>query len=263
MLGLLFGQQKASNSWKSGVGPKLTKISGGVKHGHLEEGGPKRAKIQYGVKPDIFKILEWAHWWWHASSGRPCGAHHRCLGHDGVRNASRRPWIAPTGMEGSIREDRDHKRAVTEARRIERLARGLSGGGRLCLQTKLEHQLYTPHPKQRGFTSWWHQVLGWWQPRLFLETRSRPELKRLSAWWARKMPFSWRSCLQILRSACCQHAHAHGKSLVVRGDHARTGRPNRLPLQSGDEGEDYIILLDLCPVHVAAVSDRRLLISAF
>ena len=35
----------------------MAKISGGVKPGHLEEGegGPKKAKIQYGVKPDIFK----------------------------------------------------------------------------------------------------------------------------------------------------------------------------------------------------------------
>ena len=41
---------------ESGVGPKLTKISGGVNHGHLEEGGPKKAKIQYGVKPDILKL---------------------------------------------------------------------------------------------------------------------------------------------------------------------------------------------------------------
>ena len=39
-----------------GGGPKLTKISGEVKPGHLEEGrGPKMAKIHYGVKPDIFK----------------------------------------------------------------------------------------------------------------------------------------------------------------------------------------------------------------
>ena len=29
----------------------LTKISGVVKHGHLSEGGPKKAKIQHGVKP--------------------------------------------------------------------------------------------------------------------------------------------------------------------------------------------------------------------
>ena len=41
---------------KVGIGPKLAKISGGVKPGHLEEGrGPKMAKIQYGAKPDIFK----------------------------------------------------------------------------------------------------------------------------------------------------------------------------------------------------------------
>ena len=36
---------------KSEVGPKLTKISGGAKHGHHYEGGPKKAKIQYGAKP--------------------------------------------------------------------------------------------------------------------------------------------------------------------------------------------------------------------
>ena len=36
---------------KVGIGPKLAKISGGVKPGHLEEGrGPKMAKIHYGVK---------------------------------------------------------------------------------------------------------------------------------------------------------------------------------------------------------------------
>ena len=33
------------------IGPKLAKISGGVKLGHLEEGGgAKMAKIHYGVK---------------------------------------------------------------------------------------------------------------------------------------------------------------------------------------------------------------------
>ena len=42
---LLFGQKRASNCWKSGVRPKLTQMSGGVKHGHLKEGGPKKAKI--------------------------------------------------------------------------------------------------------------------------------------------------------------------------------------------------------------------------
>ena len=41
---------------KVGFGPKLAKISGGVKPGHLEVGrGQKMAKIQYEVKPDIFK----------------------------------------------------------------------------------------------------------------------------------------------------------------------------------------------------------------
>ena len=58
---------------KVGIGPKLAKITGGAKPGHLEEGEgpkmakihygvktsrkqgcPKKAKIQYGVKPDIF-----------------------------------------------------------------------------------------------------------------------------------------------------------------------------------------------------------------
>ena len=35
----------------------MAKIWGGVKPGHLKEGreGPKMAKIQYGVKPDIVK----------------------------------------------------------------------------------------------------------------------------------------------------------------------------------------------------------------
>ena len=36
----------------------MAKISGGVKPGHLQEGGPKMAKIQYGVKPDISKITK-------------------------------------------------------------------------------------------------------------------------------------------------------------------------------------------------------------
>ena len=36
---------------KVAIGPKLAKISGGVKPGHLEEGsGPKMAKIHYGLK---------------------------------------------------------------------------------------------------------------------------------------------------------------------------------------------------------------------
>ena len=38
---------------------KMTKISSGVKPGHLEEGrGPKMAKFHYGVKPDIFKYAQ-------------------------------------------------------------------------------------------------------------------------------------------------------------------------------------------------------------
>ena len=55
-LGLLFGQREVllTAEQQSGVGPKLTNISGGVKHGHLLEGGPTKAKIQYGVKLDIF-----------------------------------------------------------------------------------------------------------------------------------------------------------------------------------------------------------------
>ena len=36
---------------KVGIGPTLAKMSGGVKPGHLEEGGgPKMAKIHCGVK---------------------------------------------------------------------------------------------------------------------------------------------------------------------------------------------------------------------
>ena len=41
---------------KKCFGPKLTKKSGGVKPECLQEGGPKMAKIEYGVKLDIFKI---------------------------------------------------------------------------------------------------------------------------------------------------------------------------------------------------------------
>ncbi len=33
--GLLFGQKSASDSWKNGVDPKLSKKSGGVKPGYL------------------------------------------------------------------------------------------------------------------------------------------------------------------------------------------------------------------------------------
>ena len=65
-----FGWGKNSRCWASSSAKKvlltaekvgsahLTKKSGGVKHRYLEEGGPKMAKIQYGVKPDIF---EYAH----------------------------------------------------------------------------------------------------------------------------------------------------------------------------------------------------------
>ena len=52
-MGLLFGQKVLLTAEKVGIGPKLAKISGGVKPGHLEEGGgPKKAKMQYGVKSD-------------------------------------------------------------------------------------------------------------------------------------------------------------------------------------------------------------------
>ena len=39
-----------------GGGPKSVKIQDGAKHGHLLEGAQKKAKIQYGVNPEIFKI---------------------------------------------------------------------------------------------------------------------------------------------------------------------------------------------------------------
>ena len=42
----------------------MAKISGGVNHGNLQEGGPKMAKIEYGVKPDIFKYATtWKRGW--------------------------------------------------------------------------------------------------------------------------------------------------------------------------------------------------------
>ena len=49
----IFGEDQKGDQ---GGGPKMAKISGGVKPGYLQEGGPKMAKIEYGVKPDIFKI---------------------------------------------------------------------------------------------------------------------------------------------------------------------------------------------------------------
>ena len=60
----------------------MAKISGGVKPGYLQEGSPKMAKNEYGVKLDIFKITKsgvWVHFcdtsdcMTHAIHSRPCG----------------------------------------------------------------------------------------------------------------------------------------------------------------------------------------------
>ena len=43
---------------RSWVGTKLTKISGGVKHGHYHKAAEKRQKFNMVQKPDIFKITQ-------------------------------------------------------------------------------------------------------------------------------------------------------------------------------------------------------------
>ena len=98
ILGLLFGQKNTSDSWKNGVGPNLSKKSGGVKPGCLQEGGPKirMAKNECGAKLDIFKISQsstFAEWFGNLKCDTIVTGNLHCLRCPQVRHYSSSPDV--------------------------------------------------------------------------------------------------------------------------------------------------------------------------